>query len=204
MIVATPLDLPPILPDDWSTFWSIWNNHAANLIKTRNSHKESYAEVGNNEVWKGIDIYKKNLYPIAWQAPYYDIREKLPLMYNMIETCTPFVFTERVRVIESLQNITPHTDDNVDHWNVRAILHCTDPNPQWIFTRPGNIKDAVAFRLPESTNWFAYNDKHCWHGSIYNPEHPKLLIQVYGMGFKNKKLLVQSIEKYKGHTVVYD
>ena len=204
MIVATPLDLPPIEPDDWAVFWNIWNNHAAPLIKTYNNYKDSYASIGNNSVWKGIDIYKKDLYRVAWQAPYYNIQQELPLMYQMIQDCSPFAVTNCVRIIESLQTVTPHTDDNLNQWNVRAMLRYTDINPQWIFTQPGNIKDHTFFQLPESTNWFAYNDKHCWHGSIYNPRHPKLLIQLYGLVFKNKDLLTRSIEKYKGYTVSYE
>jgi|688.fasta_scaffold73397_4 hypothetical protein len=204
MIVATPLDLPIIEPDDWSVFWKIWNMYAKPLIKTYNNHKGSYAKIGDTSIWKGIDIHKKNLWHVAWQAPYYDVREELPKMYQMIESCSPFVITDRVRIIESLQNITSHTDDNFDQWNVRAILRCTDKNPQWVFTRPGTTKNALFFQLPESTNWFAYNDKHCWHGSIYNPEHPKLLIQLYGAIFKNKELLTNSIEKYKEYTISYD
>jgi hypothetical protein len=203
MIVATPLDLPLIQPDDWSTFWNIWNTHAAPLIKTHQNHKDSEAEIGNSSVWKGIDIYKKNLYTMSWKAPYYDIQKELPLMHQMIQNCLPFGITNCVRVIESLKNIPPHTDAGLNQWNVRAMLRYTDKSPQWFFVRPNNKEDVTYLQLPESTNWFAYNDKDCLHGSIYNPDHPKLLIQLYGLVL-DKDLLTRSIEKYKEYTISYE
>jgi hypothetical protein len=33
MIIATPLDIPKLEPDNWTTFWDIWNTHADLLIK---------------------------------------------------------------------------------------------------------------------------------------------------------------------------
>jgi hypothetical protein len=121
----------------------------------------------------------------------------------MIKTLPLFAIIDRIRIVESLQHIGPHTDDNVDQWNVRAILHCADSNPQWIFTRPGDKESQKFLRLPEDANWFAYNDKHCWHGSIYNPAYPKLLIQVFGLGVR-KELVDKSIEKYKEYTISYE
>jgi len=190
MIVATPLDLPLIQPDNWDVFWNIWNTHATNLVKTYQNHKGSSAKLGDTNIWKGLDIYKKNQFCVSWDAPYYDIQKDLPLMYQMIKTLPLFAIIDRIRVIESLQHIDPHTDDNVDQWNVRAILHYTDSKPQWIFTKPGDKHSRTFLSLPENTNWFAYNDKYCWHG--------------FGLGFKNKELLAKSMEKYKEYTISYE
>lgn len=204
MIVATPLDIPPILPDDWSVFWDIWKNHAGPIVKVSNSHKQSYAAIGDDYIWKGLEIYNKTRFRPAWTAPFYNIQEQLPNMYNMLEKHSPYMFTGCVRIIESLCNISAHTDDNMDKWNVRALLHCTDPDPQWYFTKPTENGERTFLHMPKETNWFSYNDKHCWHGSMYNTQYPKLLIQIYGFGFKDKELIKNSIEKYKDYTVSYD
>ena len=34
MIIATPLDIPKLEPDDWATFWDLWNTHSGPLIKS--------------------------------------------------------------------------------------------------------------------------------------------------------------------------
>lgn len=204
MIVATPLNLPALVPDDWSVFWNIWNNYGKPIVKTQQNHKGSYSKIGDTDVWKGLDIYKNNLFRSAWTAPYYDIREELPLMYQMVTKNPVLSLVTGVRVVESLGTIPPHTDDNIDRWNVRAMLHYTDPNPQWFFTKPNDMKNISFLTLPASTNWFAYNDKHTWHGSKYNPDHPKLLIQFFGVGFKGNQFLEKSAEMYKEYTISYD
>jgi len=204
MIVATPLDLPSVVPDNWDSFWNIWNKYGKPIVKTYQNHKGSYSRIGDTDVWKGLDVYKNNLFRSAWEAPYYDIREELPLMYQMITKIPLFSLVTGVRIVESLGKIPSHTDDNIDRWNVRAMLHYTDSSPQWFFTKPNDIKNTVLLTLPQSTNWFAYNDKHTWHGSNYNPEHPKLLIQMFGVGFKGEQLLQRSVEKYKEYAISYD
>lgn len=59
MLIFTPIDLPLIQPDDWDIFWDIWNTHSAPLIKVKKNTDISLAEVGSDNIWTGIDIYKK-------------------------------------------------------------------------------------------------------------------------------------------------
>lgn len=207
MIVATPLDLPLIEPDDWELFWQIWRENSDFVIKKEKTrHKESIAQVGEKSIWRGLDIYKMNKLELsAWRAPYFDIRSSLPKMYQQLSELKIFSFLERVRIIESLIDIGPHTDDNLDRWNIRALFYCKDPSPQWYFNRPNlHVLDIKPLKLPDSTNWFAYNDKNCYHGSKYNKRYPKLILQLYGMFFIGNDLLKQSMEKYKDYVISYN
>jgi hypothetical protein len=104
-------------------------------------------------------------------------------------------------LITSLQNILSHTDDSVDKWSIRAYFHYTDLRSQWYFTKPHDINGTRQYlHLPNETNWFAYNDKHCWHGTDYNPDCPKILLQVFSLR-NNLSLVNNSIEKYKDYTI---
>ena len=205
MIIATPLDIPKIEPDDWELFWKIWHKHSDILVKTFQNVKNSPAKIGTINVWRGIDVYKKNKTNAAWQAPYYDIKNDLPIMYQQLEKLQIFfTLLARVRIMESLQDIVPHTDSNLNAWNTRAIFYCTDPSPQWYFTRPNTeIRDVKFLKLPNETNWFAYNDKHCWHGSKYNSKNPKLIIQLWGF-LNGLTIIKNSIEKYRNYVISYD
>jgi hypothetical protein len=199
MIVATPLDLPIIKPDNWDVFWNIWHTYAKDLTKVK-MNLRSPVPVSAREVWTGLDIFKSDKgYDISWSAPFYDIKDDLPIMSNTIRQL-PFAI-ERVRIIQSVKNIPAHSDDSIDWWNIRAMFHYTDPNQQWFFTRPGDRSEKFFLNMPEDTNWFAYNDSTCWHGSVYNEQHRKLLIQVYLLDKDITALLNSSIKKYKEYTI---
>ncbi len=199
MIIATPLDIPKIEPDNWDVFLSIWNTQAKDLIKVK-MNNGSPVPVGTQSTWTGLDIFKSdNGYDVSWQAPFYDISTELPNMFNNIKKL-PFAI-ERVRIIQSVRSIPAHSDDNTDRWNIRAMFHYTDPEPQWFFTRPGDRSEKFFLKMPSDTNWFAYNDGHCWHGSKYNEQHQKLLIQIYLLDGSISALLNTSINKYKDYTI---
>lgn len=207
MIIATPLDLPNLIVDDWEVFWNIWEQNAKTLIKVRQNVATSKLKVGGPSPWKGFDIFRNHLqWETAWEAPFVDIKNDLPGFYNQL--CNlPFDCMYRVRIITSLVDIVPHTDDAADVWSVRYMLHYTDLKPQWYFTEPGSHsthQDKKYFTSSPDTNWFAYNDKYCYHGTNLNPAHPKLLLQVYvplHKAHNHLPLVISSIEKYKEFTV---
>jgi len=199
MIVATPLDLAPLKPDSWDAFWAIWNTHSANLVKTSNNSTNN-VEVGESALWRGLDIYAAGNVETLWAAPLVNIKSTLPILYYKCATL-PIKNVFRVRLLASMCNFRSHTDENLDAWSIRAYFHYTDPEDQWYVTKP-NDEDGLRHYLhvPLDTNWFAYNDKFCWHGTDYNPEHPKILLQVYAAG-SNELLINKSINKYKEYTI---
>lgn len=200
MIVATPLDIPPIIPDDWNVFWNVWNQNSKPLIKVKQNLLQSDALLGQDDLWQGLDIYRKYNVTTAWSAPYYDISTELPKLYQSIVEL-PLNFIHRVRILSSKVDIAAHSDDNLDKWSVRAFLKNDDPESQWYFTEPR--KDTVNrqfLKMPTDTNWFAYNDKHSWHGSIFKEQYPKLLLQVFVAG-DIMPLINRSISKYKNYII---
>jgi len=209
MIIATPLDIPSIVPDDWDVFWEIWNKNADNLVKTyfipqhpliRPAPNNSM--LGRNNIWIGMDIYQTSLSEkrTLWSSPYVDIRDKLPKMYQQCMEL-PFQHVSAIRIVKSLVDFPPHADDGRDTWRIRAMLYHPWDEQQWTFSLPNNDK-VIPLKLPKETNWFSYNDKNCWHGTTYNPDREKLLVIVDG--YIPKSLLEKSIEKYKDFTVTPD
>ena len=200
MIVATPLDLPKIEPDNWDTFWKIWNKESRNAIKIKKNTDMSVSPIGQSNLWQGLDIYKNyNLVP-TWNVPYYNIKNDLPILHQQILNL-PFKYIYCVRILKSLADINAHTDDNKDHWAVRAFWHCNDVDSQWYFTQPHHhASEKTFFHLPNDTNWFAYNDKHAWHGTVYRKAYPKFLMQVFIAG-DITPLINSSIDKYKEYTI---
>lgn len=200
MIISTPLDLPKIAPDSWEVFWKIWNQYACNLVKVRKNINLSKSPIGKNNAWKGFDIYKPLNLPTAWDAPFYDIKYDLPKLYQSILNL-PFKYIHRVRIVSSLLSIGSHTDDNTDKWAVRAFLKHDDPDSQWYFTAPiPNDVNKQFLQMPSDTNWFAYNDKHCWHGTIFNPKYPKILVQLFMLS-NPIDIVNTNIEKYPDYII---
>lgn len=201
MIIATPLDLPKIEPDDWDTFWKIWKTYSGPLHKVKQNHNKSPALVGSNNIWNGLDIIKMSTGFTFWEAPYYDIKKDLPKMYDLIMSIDPTAF--RVRLVQSTTNIVAHTDDDRDKWNIRALLHYTSDTSQWYFTEP-NVPNGkrTYLKIPENTNWFVYNDKHAWHGTDYDPNNKKILLQIYSF-YSKTDLVEQGIKKYKDFVIEF-
>jgi hypothetical protein len=56
--------------------------------------------------------------------------------------------------------------------------------------------------MPNDTNWFMYNDKYSWHGTDYDPENKKILLQIYSV-YSKKELLEKSRIKYKDYVVEF-
>jgi hypothetical protein len=157
--------------------------------------------LGSAKIWRGLDIFKKSIGGTAWECPYFDISSDLPLMYESINQLN-IETLYRVRLLQSMVNIPPHTDDNEDRWSIRGFLHYTDTKSQWYFTRPNGGEKTYA-NLPSNIQWFGYNDKHAWHGTDYNPDHKKILIQLYYGGSIEESILQSNIETYKDYVIEY-
>lgn len=200
MIVYTPLNLPKIEPDNWDVFWNMWNNHSDIAVKRSMNFNGSRSKIGDSNIWRGLDIFKVGNIPTSWECPYFDIRNTLPLLYEAIRNLK-IRSLYRVRLLQSISDIGSHSDDNNDTWKVRAFLYYPSTVPQWYFTKP-NDTERVYIDLPESTNWFAYNDKHAWHGTDYDPENKKILLQLYFLE-PIDDLIKSSIEIYKPYTISF-
>ena len=193
MIIHTPLDLPKIEPDSMTKFNEIWDKYADNLTKVKVNHMGSQSSIGSTDIWIGLDIILKNGLT-SHQAPFYNIKDDLPNFYNSLLNL-PIPYIQRVRIVQSLKDIPSHSDNNLDKWELRAMLHYPSDKKQWYYTKP-NQKEKHYMSLPNDTMWFAYNDRYSWHGSDYDPQHKKLLLQVYFVG-SIMPIIDKSILKYK-------
>ena len=202
MIVAMPLAIDKIEPDDWNTFNKIWEDHSDFLVKVaylENNPYKSDSPLGKSDLWKSLDIFRSNKHNTIWDGPYFDIKEALPKMYSSILKLPFNVNT--VRIISSVQEVLPHSDNGTDQWEVRAFLRCENPSKEWFFT-PRNLPEQKIFiKMPNDTNWFAYNDKFCFHGSHVNTEIPKLLIQIFYDGNLDELVKNLSLTKYSKYTI---
>lgn len=203
MLIFTPADLPKIEPDNWDVFWDIWTRENKNLIKVKKNTDISGTPIGTVGAWKGFDIYKKTNYPLSWEAPFVDIKEALPKMYEAVLSVSDFIYC--ARLVQSQDSFAPHTDNDVDRWSLRAFLHTTSTEPQWYFTKPFDTEgERTYIKMPLDSNWFMYNDKYCWHGTDFDINHKKILLQIFCPQCpKINKLLLNSVEKYKNYTIEY-
>lgn len=196
MIIYSPIDLPKIQINDWNKFWEVWKLTAKQLVRVR---EIGYSNVptGISSNWIGIDIFRKYNYMPVYYAPLIEVIEIDSLKEH-------FPTLNCVRIIQSTEDILSHTDDNNDDWKVRGMLHYTSNKSQWYFTKPEDrFGDRHYMKLPDNTMWFTYNDKYCWHGTDYDSEHPKLLIQLYFSEPLSNKLLQESFEKYKDYVIEF-
>lgn len=200
MIIFAPADLPKIEPDNWDVFWNIWNTHNKPLVKKVMNTQYSEAKLGDNSAWYGLDIYKGpyNI-PVSYEAPYYDISKELPNLHKFLSTFDKLCLVARLS--QSTYNIPSHTDNDADRWSLRAYFYYTSPAEQWYFTKPFDRhgKKTYINRSPD-TNWFIYNDKHSWHGTDFDSNHKKILLQIYSLS-NYSKLAEKSIEKYRTYTI---
>lgn len=205
MIIFTPADLPRVEPDDWDTFWEIWNTHKRPLVKKIMNSEYSDKPIGDDSVWVGLDIFKGALaehFPVSYEAPFYDIRKKLPKLYKLLSSIDKLGIVARLS--QSSGDVTPHTDNAKDKWHLRAYFHYTDPVQQWYFTKPFDTTKRKYINLPKETNWFMYNDLYAWHGTDFNPNvnHKKILLQYYSLN-SHHMLAKRSIEKYGSFAIQY-
>lgn len=181
MLISTPVALPKVEVSDWPKFWSIWNIHGRELTKVRASPN---AMSGKHF---GFDILRTPGFFPTYAAPLCNLDVYMPELYRSIINVLP-LSTRCVRLVESRGDFPAHYDNFVAAWSLRCMLYCADPKPQWYYT-PLDSTSQTFLRLPEQTNWWAYRDGAVKHGTMYNPEYPKILIQVFGDFSVTKKLV---------------
>lgn len=199
-----PLAIDKIEPDNWNTFNQIWQDHSDFLVKVAYLNDNPYksdSDLGRSDLWRSLDIFRSKNHSTIWDGPFFDIKETLPRMYDSILKL-PFDINT-VRIISSVQEVEPHCDNGTDQWEVRAFLRCENPEKEWYFTPRDNPESRSYIRMPNDTNWFAYNDKLCFHGSHVNLNVPKLLIQVFYNNNLDELVKNLSITKYAEYTIKF-
>jgi len=201
MIVFTPLDMPNAYPDNWEIFWNIWNQHKRPLVKTEMYLGDSIIPIGDDTYWDALDIYKQDFGKLIYDAPYYDMRNELPnFMKTLLSNNIPSLF--RIRLMSNKRLIHAHSDTEKDRFMIRGLLFTPTSEPYWYLTAPNKTTiNKKYITLPESTYWFAYNDKFCFHGSEYYQNCEKILIQLFLTEDESRDIVQQSIIKYKEYVI---
>lgn len=205
MIIYTPVDLPNLEVDDWDKFWEFWEQNSKHIVKVHMNVAGSLVSLGNRDMWKGLDLYKKNHFITSYLAPVVNASKDFPKLQESIDKLISLVpEITCIRLLQSQIDVGSHTDGNRDEWNLRGILHYTSPKDQWYFTKPNEMhgeRHYVSFN--KDTMWFSYNDKHCWHGSVFDADHKKILVQVFTKGSFSESIIKESINKYKDNVIEF-
>lgn len=196
MIIGTILDLPNIAPDSWEIFWDLWNSYSKPMVKVKKTVNQEES-VGDQDLWRGIEIYRKS-FNLSYSLPFVDIKPFLPLMYDQLKSLD-ITGIQTIRLIQSLRDVGAHSDNRKDEWNIRYMFYCQDPTNQWYYTPIDDKQNRKFLKLPDQSKWFSYNDKYCLHGSVFKPDHPKILLQIYCES--NPELIEKGIKKYPEYVI---
>ena len=200
----TPIKLPKIEPDNWDIFWKIWNEEADFVHKTTHPHDKSRLAVGNRTCWKGMEVYDPDAIKVtrSIELASIDIRDRLPKMYESMQSLKTFFKSLSLIFLESKYPIGAHTDKNTDNWVLRSFFYYPSPTQQWYFTKPNDVNgERTYITMPNDTTWFAFNDAKAWHGTDYDPKYPKIIIKAYGS--LHEHIIQDSLQHYKDYTLSF-
>lgn len=195
MIVSTALPLPDITPDDWDKWWSIWNRFSMPLKKT------GYSPNNIDGYHTGFDIFKRKTFNPVYEAPVIDLENLYPEIYEKILSMP--VELSCVRFVRSNDSFLPHMDNFVKSWQIRNMFYCEDPEPQWYYTDVKN-ENVKFLYLPESTKWWAYMDGAIKHSTIYRPNYPKIIVQIFCNINSARKYVEENLNTFPEYNIEYD
>jgi hypothetical protein len=186
MILVCPLDIPKIIPNDWTEWWCTWKD-ADVMYKATKNHNSTTLK------WLGLDLYKIHNYCTNYRAPYAEQNPTVIDLCRQIQESVKFKII-LIRVIENLEPVFPHSDNVRNTPSIRTFLWNTYQQPVWNFTSDSTSYD---LKMPPDTNSFYYLDGPIKHSSVYDSNYSKGVLAVYGEpnnDFKN--LLNASYLKY--------
>lgn len=195
MIVSTSMNIPKIVPDDWDRWWDIWQNHSKVLVRTVETHNA----VGAHE---GFDIYLRKGFAPKYKAPFIDLENLYPSLYEQIMSIPLSLWG--VRFIKSYDDFPAHRDNELPNWSLRTMFHCEDPNPQWYYTPRENKNDRTWLHLPEDSNTWAYLDGMLCHGTVFSKQYPKILIQYFAPQAELNAFVKSQLHYKPEYNIEYD
>lgn len=189
MILATPVLLPKIEPDDWERFWAVWHMNKRPLVKQTPTPNGMYGGK-----WEGFDVYHSPFFRANYKAEKHDLLMSYPSLWQAIMDVVPRN-TSGVRFVESKCPFPAHIDNHTPTWQLRCMFYCENPSEQWYYTRMDGT-DERPLKLAHDTNWFAYKDGALKHGTRYDFEKPKILLQVFGATSAVEELALDGIAAF--------
>lgn len=208
-LVWTVLDAPKLEPSDWNLFWDKWNKHAGasyiNKADPAGNKDSKYAKTGERtQFFKGLNIYAKNHQDLAdgnWELPYLDYTELFPNLLDDFYKALPWVEELLVcRLWNSVMNIPYHKDYTLEDVAIRSMIYDENTTGTFKLWKPSINRTYV--NLPKETNWFAYNNSKCLHGSDKTEGVNKIILLTVHKT-KSKEEMIKHFEssaaKYPGH-----
>lgn len=193
MILYTPLDIPRIVPNDWNSWWHVWDEHKADVVKYKMNHNGA-----QDITWQGFDIYneggkERGVVYDAPLIPSYPVTDDL--VNQVMQHCPiqPYV----IRIMENIRPVGFHSDNTFVSHEFRSFLWSDYTDPLWAFEYEGVAKRA---RMPVETNSFYFRDYPLKHAAIHREGHTKGLLVIYGKPKDTfDQTLERSAEKYKDY-----
>lgn len=192
-VTATVLDIPDIVPDDWDTFWQIWNAEKARSRRI-GADRNNTGPGG----WVGLDLIHAQGKNSFEQPIVPELAEACPRMMSNIIQHFPFSSLRLVRLWQSIVPIKPHREGNPNQFQYpsefRTMLHDTNTRPTFYMTpvmdhanadsEPAKAEAKLNGRrhyvnvAPGES--FIFNGETAYHGAEYDPGHHKILVIVKG------------------------
>lgn len=200
-IVSFPIDIPPVVPDDWNRWWTLWSKESVTLTKETRNHNFSQA------CWKGFNVYVKHGIDTSRYDTYNVPNVNCPELFkSFFDTIDKFPLElHMMRIVSSFANVSPHYDlpkDSKENVSIRSLMHDNNIFPNFYYL----IKNKKKYQqLPIETNTWAYYDKKVKHGSNFYQGYNKILIMYFGI---TKHTLIKDYQnvaqqKYE-KCIVYD
>lgn len=208
-ITAIPLDIPVIAPDNWSTFWDIWNEQKEPVVN-------EYSTRGNVAKWEGMDLIfseEKSLYNIERHFCQ-DMRDACYSMVERIHEYFPFEYMRGIKLWTNTDIVPVHTDRfhikkkpnrhatgrPMFPQTFRVMLYDENTCPTFYMASSADKADAGDrhyVSLPCNTNSFVFNDSTAVHGADY-AGRTKILLVLQGKrdNVKYMDLMQRSLAKY--------
>lgn len=208
-LIWTALDAPRLEPNNWDLFWEKWNQHAGPSyikgIDPRGNRDPGAAFGQRTDFFKGLNIYTKDQSSITngyWELPFLDYKEIFPNLLDDIYAACPWVNEVTfARLWRSNRQIGLHRDYDPNVVALRSMIYDENNKPTFKVVKPGVANSYVD--LPkDGTNWFAYNNSACLHGSDKTKDVNKIILLIlYRCDDKSKMLdhFRSSREKYPNH-----
>jgi hypothetical protein len=212
-LVWSALDAPKLEPADWDLFWAQWHKHAGasyiDKADPKGNKDPTYEKTGKRTAFfKGLNLYAKNEKDLEdghWRLPYLDYKEIFPNLLDDIYKAVPWIEEVVVcRLWNSTMDIPYHKDHTLENVSVRSMIYDENEKPTFKLWKPGITR--VYVELPDTTNWFAYNNTTCLHGSDKIEGMEKIILLIIHKT-KNKEQMIKhleiSAEKYPNHLLYH-
>jgi hypothetical protein len=198
-IISTPLELPRIVPADWSTWWPIWYKESKTVQKIHTNHNQYSAQ------WRGFDLWVKPGIDAAetthYNAKNLDRPDLFPSIFDNLDKFP--IDIEIVRFVSSMGAVYPHTDQESEMLSVRSLVYDNNVTPTFYYT-DGNYRKYQT--LPTDTNTWMYWDNKQKHGTDWFFGHSKILITYFGKMKESiaTQMFVDNANKYKDYIITHE